>query len=150
MYLQNIACFAIFQISPKTACQTTLPAWYLDTTDMGLSRPLSVHPCLGEVVFRPPIISGQGEEIFSPPPSGTPGRLLCQNISLLSQFWKKLSLWPWKNWNLKKWSLIFRKIFDLEKIKILKKVNKFLCVKLQEHCQNFSPLSLFWKNDLKI
>ena len=49
MYLQNIACFAILQISrskvreisPKTACQTTLPAWYLDTTDMGLSRPLS-------------------------------------------------------------------------------------------------------------
>ena len=48
MYLQNIACFAILQIShskvreisPKTACQTTLPAWYLDTTDMGPSRPL--------------------------------------------------------------------------------------------------------------
>ena len=28
------------EISLKTACQTTLPAWYLDTMDMGLSRPL--------------------------------------------------------------------------------------------------------------
>ena len=51
MYLQNIACFAILQnlrskvreISPKTACQTTLPTSYLDTTDMGLSRPLEIQ-----------------------------------------------------------------------------------------------------------
>ena len=31
------------EISPKTACQTTLPAWYLDTMDMGLSRPLGAE-----------------------------------------------------------------------------------------------------------